>query len=662
MADVERDIILRVKSETDQATGQFKNLKQELRSIENELNKMSEAGQTGTKAFQELQRRAGEVKDQIGDTKSAIKALSSDTFKLDAFAQGAQAIAGGFAAAQGAMALFGSENKEIEEAIKKTQGAMALLQGVTSITNLLQKESALMLGVNTVAQKVYAFAVGTSTGAMKAFKIALMTTGILAIVGAIVMAADAMGAFGDAEEDAEEKIKKTNEALKERKEALDQSMKDNDKYMQRTADIVKNEEQIKNLGLDKEKNYREINKLQKDNIELQLRQIGVEKETKKGLLTKQEKLDLDVKEYRLKQELGRLDGELYNEEKKREEERKKKQEEKQKKAEERRKQLEEQRKKNAQDFIKRTDDEYNTAIELSDKYYEHLINQAILNDQDTTDLEIQQMENRLSVMKDYGQNTIALEDQIALKKKAIKDKNKTEQDKVDEADRLKGLDTDRTYVQNFLSSERFKLEEKLKVNKEYYLKGVLSEKEYLDNIDKLNNDAHQKKKATLNEWADITKDGLSALSELSSAFSKKDEEGQRKAFERDKKFRIASAIIQTAQGVAGQLAVPQDQLSATNFAKAAIVLATGIAQIKKISDTKYQGGTPPSSSTPTPSVNMSPNQQNTNTPNINSTMLNVDAQGNLVQNRSIRTYVVESDISQKQKRSRQLSNTAIIGK
>jgi len=102
MADVEKDIVLRVKAESEQATGQFKNLKQELRSIEGELNKMASSGDTGSEAFKKLQQRAGQVKDQINDTKSAIKALSSDTFKLDAFSQAAQGIAGGFAAAQGA--------------------------------------------------------------------------------------------------------------------------------------------------------------------------------------------------------------------------------------------------------------------------------------------------------------------------------------------------------------------------------------------------------------------------------------------------------------------------------------------------------------------------------------------------------------------------------
>jgi hypothetical protein len=182
MADVEKDIVLRVKSETDQAQGQFKSLKSELKSMEQQLNQMEASGQAGTEAFKQLQQQAGKVKDQINDTKGAIKALSSDTFRLDAFAQGAQAIAGGFAAAQGAIALFGGENKAVEEAIKKTQGAMALLQGVTAITNVLQKESALRLGIASVAQTAYTTVVGASTGAMKIFRIALASTGIGALV------------------------------------------------------------------------------------------------------------------------------------------------------------------------------------------------------------------------------------------------------------------------------------------------------------------------------------------------------------------------------------------------------------------------------------------------------------------------------------------------
>lgn len=613
MADIERDIVLRVKSETEQAQGQFKNLKQELRSIENELNRMAESGDTGSAAFKKLQQRAGEVKDQIGDTKQAIKALSSDTFKLDAFAQGAQGIAGGFAAAQGALALFGTENKQVEEAIKKTQGAMALLQGVTAITNILQKESAFMLGVNTVAQKAYAFAVGSSTGAMKGFRIALASTGILVVVAAIVLAADAMGAFGDAEEEAEEKIKKTNEALKERKEALDENMKTNQSYIDRSIELVKTEEEIKTLSLDKEKNYKRINELQKEAIDLQLRQLGVELETKKGLLTTDEEFKLKEKIYRLQQDRNRLEIQFQMDEKKRAEER----------SEKAKKEKEEKEKKNKE------------AKEKADKE--------------------------------------------AKEAKEKAEKEAKEQREFEDKERELALQADRKYLQDRLDSKRFNLEQEKAMLEEAYLNGVISETEYNEKVlaieeevagqkkrlkeeeAKAEKELFEKRKATAMEWMQVTMDGLNALSQLNEAFSRKDMDGQRKAFERDKKFKLASAITATAMGVAQQIAVPKDQLTGMNFAKAAIVLATGIAQIKKISDTKFEGGGSPPSNNIGPNVSLQPSSESTTTPGINSTMLNLDAQGNLRQGPS-RTYVVESEISDKQRRSRQLSQTAILGK
>ena len=123
---------------------------------------------------------------------------------------------------------------------------------------------------------------------------------------------------------------------------------------------------------------------------------------------------------------------------------------------------------------------------------------------------------------------------------------------------------------------------------------------------------------------------------------------------------MASAFISTAQGVIGQLAVPQDQLTGINFAKAAIVLATGIAQIKKISSTTFQGGGNTSGGGGVGSV-PAPSEMATTTPTIGSTQLQLDAQGNLQQG-SMRTYVLETDISDKQKRSQRLQRTATLGK
>jgi hypothetical protein len=96
-----------------------------------------------------------------------------------------QGITAGFQIAQGAAALFGSENEDLQKSLLKVQGAMALATGVQQVANLLNKDSILITQGQAAAQALYATAVGASTGAMKAFRIALLATGIGAAVAAV---------------------------------------------------------------------------------------------------------------------------------------------------------------------------------------------------------------------------------------------------------------------------------------------------------------------------------------------------------------------------------------------------------------------------------------------------------------------------------------------
>jgi hypothetical protein len=83
---------------------------------------------------------------------------------------------------------------------------------------------------------------------------------------------------------------------------------------------------------------------------------------------------------------------------------------------------------------------------------------------------------------------------------------------------------------------------------------------------------------------------LDALSSLNEAAAKGDEASQRKAFNRNKLMQKAQATIAMASGIVQQLAVPQDQLTGMNFAKAAAVAAAGVANIVKINQTQFNGG------------------------------------------------------------------------
>jgi hypothetical protein len=172
------------------AAEKTKTLKQELRELKNELA----SGNLTGKAFDEATQRAAKLSDTIIDVNNRVKALATDgpDVVLKGFGDMATGIVGGFTAAQGAMALFGSENEDLQKQLVKLQGATALLNGLQQVNATLQGDSAAMVALNTAKTKIatfvqarYTAAVGTSTGAMKAMRIVGMTLGIGVIVAAV---------------------------------------------------------------------------------------------------------------------------------------------------------------------------------------------------------------------------------------------------------------------------------------------------------------------------------------------------------------------------------------------------------------------------------------------------------------------------------------------
>ncbi|MFZ9885740.1 MAG: hypothetical protein ACO3ON_09855, partial [Ilumatobacteraceae bacterium] len=190
MADIKNTVIVGLKLE-DQTQKGTQSARSQLKSLREEMMQLEQTGQRNTDRFRELQAQAGGLADQIGDTQAQIKAMSSDTRTLDTLLGVGQGLAGAFAVAQGAAALFGDENEELQKAMLKVQAALAILNGVQAVANVLNKDSAVMVNLNATAQRAYAAAVGTSTGALKAFRLALAATGIgLAVVAVGMLAAN----------------------------------------------------------------------------------------------------------------------------------------------------------------------------------------------------------------------------------------------------------------------------------------------------------------------------------------------------------------------------------------------------------------------------------------------------------------------------------------
>ena len=158
-------------------------MRQAIKQGKDALNEMEQAGKRNTAEYQQMAAKLAQMQDQMEDTNAMIKNMASDTGNLDAILQGMAVGTGGFAAVTGAMQLFGGESKEVEEAQRKLQAAIALVNGVTAIQNALQKQSALVTKLKALQtailskfQKENTATTVANTTAIKAQGVATETT------------------------------------------------------------------------------------------------------------------------------------------------------------------------------------------------------------------------------------------------------------------------------------------------------------------------------------------------------------------------------------------------------------------------------------------------------------------------------------------------------
>lgn len=217
------------------AEAKQKSLKGQLRELKAVMAEMEEAGQGDTQEFINMAIRAGQLEDQIGDVSARVRVLASDTKYIDAGVEALTALAGGFAAAQGAAALFGSENEDANKVIQKVTGAMAVLQGIQAVANALNKDSTLSVLLNTRARTANVVATTAETAAVageavateaatvatEGFTAALLANPVTAIAVGLAALVAALIAFTSGASDAEKATRSLNDALNDQKLLLD---------------------------------------------------------------------------------------------------------------------------------------------------------------------------------------------------------------------------------------------------------------------------------------------------------------------------------------------------------------------------------------------------------------------------------------------------------
>lgn len=183
---------------------------------------------------QEAIQNASRLKDEIGDLKGATTALSSDTVKLDTAMSALGTGAAVFQGIQGAAALAGIENEDLQKTMVKLTATQGILNAVSTVAKNLNKDAVLGIALRNTVTKLSNFistgsttttaaaaaasaalaatqtgvavSTGVATLAVKVFRLALVSTGIGAIVVLIGSLIAAFMMMGDEAEAASAKI------------------------------------------------------------------------------------------------------------------------------------------------------------------------------------------------------------------------------------------------------------------------------------------------------------------------------------------------------------------------------------------------------------------------------------------------------------------------
>ena len=186
---VEIDVNAKGASKTlGQLEADFERLNQEIKEVP--LN---------SKKFNELQKELAQTGREVKNVELAFESLDNEQVASEL-----GSVAGAVGDVSAAFILLGDDSETLQEVAKNIEMAMGVsmglkgaIEGVSSARKLLNnstvvstiatKANAASNVIAAGAQSVYAVAVGASTGALKLFRIAMLATGIGALIAGVVL-------------------------------------------------------------------------------------------------------------------------------------------------------------------------------------------------------------------------------------------------------------------------------------------------------------------------------------------------------------------------------------------------------------------------------------------------------------------------------------------
>ena len=507
--------------------------------LEDQLYAMAQAGDSSSEQFKQMTAQVGKMKKVIIDVDMAVDGMSGTmSQKLGGSIQG---LAGGFELVQGTMGAFGAESAKVEEALLKVNSAMAIAQGIQSVRE--------------------------SIPAFKALNAVLMSNPIGLIVTAfIALGAAAMYFATKANTEVLDAFKRSTASSEKYRLALEKTAKEQNTSSEKAIKALDREGARRiAMGEDATKVQKEINAAKIKELEIAVEQDKaairslnaqkeklkeVQKETKEKLVQQ----IIAAKQAIIDDKIGVFQS------------------------------LNIKKIADALTQIKEVDAEMNKQIQSTNS---------------SLTARNQELEASIDAIDGLKTSQLALNNQPEIKIDDTAAKaRKAELDAIAEVNAGKlALETTFLQTKRATTLENNTLDLDLlkeQTDKEAAINEAarLAEAEKQKAADKAE---RARKLNMMNMSLDATKGGLQGISDLVGAFAGKSVAAQKKAFNTQKKLNIAMATIDTIKGAVSAFtgmtaAVPGPVGLALGAVAAAGVVASGVANVKKITSTQFDGG------------------------------------------------------------------------
>jgi hypothetical protein len=498
-----------VSASFEEVYGDIQPLTARMGEAEDRLYELANAGKTTTKEYQDLLKTVGDYRKVQIQTDLAVDAAATTmTQKLGGALNGVTA---GFSLAQGVMGTFGAESEQIEKALLKVQSAMAIQQGIQGFREAIPSFKALKTAV-----------VSGFTGMTTASKV-FMTTGVLALVGALTYLLTNVKVVTRAFEDFTDWLGITDNAAKRNAKAIEDNAKRVAAANNMAMESSKKRADVIAASYDHEIKMAEINGKNTTKLEIERSQNMSQKA--------RERYNIALKEYNDLQGINKA----Y--------------------AIERRREL-----KDILDTEKSTIQSERFAREEA----------RAQDKKDRSEDYAEQKEEKLQQARErYEAATKELAE--------IRDKEL----KPIELEKIKIRQEGLSVLQGQLNEES---EMKRKANEQELLELQVKGQRAAKIAEQANS---FQVKATL--------DGLSAIASISELFAGKSEKAAKRAFQVQKAANIATALITTYQNATSAYAsqftpIPTPDSPIRGGIAAGIAVASGLANVAKISQQKFEGG------------------------------------------------------------------------